>query len=268
MMIAQPPGPLNNIGVLVTRPRHQAEPLLRQIEAAGGRALHLPLIEIVGIEEQGSGPATLDRLGEFHIAIFISVNAVEWGLRTIQRRGGLPPRLQLAAVGKATAQALEERGLGPVLQPRQRYDSEGLLALPEFQPEALAGCRVLIFRGAGGREWLADNLQHRGASVQYAEVYRRTKPSGNAPLKLPDRSVEIILVSSGEGLRNLWEMLDAKGQAWLSSCPLIVPGERVAAIVRELGLPPPLVAENASDAAMLAALLAWRQKSTEPRWSE
>ncbi len=64
-------------------------------------------------------------------------------------------------------------GFAEVIAPQDGFDSEAVIALPEFAADAVRGRKVLIFRGDGGRELLADTLRERGASVEYVTCYRR-----------------------------------------------------------------------------------------------
>ena len=247
-------------GIIVTRPREQAEGLARLIASAGGEPLVFPAIEIEDLADLRPILAAIDRLEEFDLAIFISPNAVHKALNLLRsRRGehGWPPRLRVAAVGRGSRRELERQGLQEVLAPAAHADSEALLALPELAQ--VAGKRVLIFRGEGGRELLGDMLDARGASVEYAECYRRVRPrADSAPLLAAwaRGGVHAVTVSSSEGLANLFEMLGKLGQQWLRTTPLFVPHERVADAARRLGVRSVFVA-GPGDAQLLEALVAY-----------
>ncbi|OGT21368.1 MAG: hypothetical protein A2V90_01470 [Gammaproteobacteria bacterium RBG_16_57_12] len=250
---------LAGVHIVVTRPRHQAAGLCRLIEAAGGIAIAFPMLEIAPPQNPASLRAIIDRLDEFDIAIFISANAVHQGLDLIARHRHLPPHLQLAAVGRATAQALEQRGITVQIAPPQRFDSEGLLEMKALQQ--VSGKRIVIFRGEGGREHLALTLTRRGAQVEYAECYRRIKPDVDvAPLikRWQQGEVDIVVTTSNEGIRNLFELIGHSGKELLCNSPLVVVSAAGAALATELGMRiPPIVAAQASDEAILAAIKAW-----------
>jgi uroporphyrinogen-III synthase len=247
--------------VLVTRPAHQAEPLVLLIEAAGGEAVRLPTIEIVAPTNSAALHATLDRLPEFAVAIFISRNAVRLALPRLRARG-IPPGLRLAAIGQGTLRALTEAGFEPALAPAERFDSEALLEL--LPPAAVAGKDILIVRGEGGREQLGASLTARGARVAYAECYRRVpplRPDAAALARLRRGEIDIIVTTSTEGTRNLCALVGESAQAQLFATPLVVVNERQAQACRELGFHAELcVAVQASDAAIMAALHAWRAR--------
>ena len=247
---------LGGKGIVVTRPAHQAAPLADLICAAGGRALAFPAIEIADVADTRALYAVIDRLDEFDRAIFVSPNAVHQALPIITARRGLPPALRYAAVGRASVRELAKFGVTDVAVPA-RFDSESLLALPELT--RVAGQRLVIFRGVGGRDVLGQTLAARGAHVEYAECYRRLLPRVNpAPLLHAWAAHEIhaVTVTSSEGLRNFCELIGAQGRAPLQQTPVFVPHPRIAATARELGLS--AVVETAQgDGGLVAGLQRW-----------
>jgi len=234
---------INGIKVLVTRPAHQSEHLCQLIAEKGGQPVRLPVIEIVEIDDKS---ALLEcRKQSLDIAIFISANAVEKTLPTLQNH--LPP--QVIAVGKRTAQTLKAWGL-TALCPPPPFNSEALLSMPQMQ--TVTGKKIVIFRGEGGRELLAETLRQRGATVNYVQVYRRVQPP--TPAWIANTQVDIIIVTSQEGLRNLFAMLD--GQSWLRHTPLVVMSTRIRAEAERLGVDAPVfVASVASDEGLLEGVL-------------
>jgi uroporphyrinogen-III synthase len=240
-------------GVLVTRPATQADGLCRLIERAGGRALRFPTVEIrpPAAPEYGR-----DLLRErWDLIVFISRNAVEGALALAADAFGAEGP-QLAAVGRATARAMQASGLGPTLVPAAGFDSEALLALPALTD--VAGRRVLIVRGEGGRALLGGTLAKRGAEVHYAEVYRRAPPTLDAASLLPEwhASLHLLTATSDEVLDNLLSLVPDAEHAWLKSLPLAVMSERNAATARARGFAQVAAAPQAGDDGMLAALCA------------
>ena len=84
-------GPLSGLGVLVTRPDHQAGSLCQLIESRGGTPIRYPALLIREPRDWASALAVFDGLADYDLAIFTSANAVERALPLIQQRGGLPP---------------------------------------------------------------------------------------------------------------------------------------------------------------------------------
>ena len=250
-------GPLAGCGIVVTRPADQATPLAEAIRAAGGHAILFPAIEILDPADIRPLIDVIDRLETCNLAIFISPNAVARAMRRITARRAWPPGVRAAAIGQGGVRELQRFGISEVMAPVRSFDSEGLLALPQLQ--AVAGQRVVIFRGDGGRELLGDTLTARGAQVEYVECYRRARPRADAAplLKAWARNeVHAVTVTSREGLRNLFEMLGEPGLSWLRRTPVFVPHPRIAAVARELGCGQ--VIESApGDAGLIEALQQW-----------
>lgn len=244
--------PLAGLNIAVTRSRAQAAPLAQAIGQAGGKALLFPLIEIESNITSQPLRALVAHLHEFDLAIFISPNAVRYGMEAIRAAGALPATLKLACVGQGSAKVLRELGAQNVIAPQHGADSEALLALSELQQ--VAGWRVAIFRGDNGRELLADALTARGAKVEYAACYQRVK----APLDvvaLLAAAPDVLTVTSSEALTHLWELSDVAARKRLAALPLFVPHERIAQVARTLGFTRATVTESGDDG-MVSALIA------------
>lgn len=245
------PGDLFGIGVLVTRPAGQAEPLCRLIEAAGGRAIALPAASILPASDPEPARALL--AAPWDLIVFVSRNAVEQSLPLLPG-GRLPEGPMIAAVGQATARALAAAGREPDLVPGGRFDSEALLAMDAL--EDVLGQRILIVRGEGGRATLGETLAKRGAQVAYAEVYRRVLPEIDPTPLVANwhRDIQAATATSDDILNNLLELVTAKGRDALLATPLVVVSERTATLARSLGFARVEVAERAGDREVLAAL--------------
>lgn len=253
--------PLKGKGIVVTRPAHQAQRLAQLIEAAGGEAILFPVLEILDAVDLRPLNTLIARLDEFDVAIFISPNAVSKALNLIRAQRQLPPDLVIAAIGKGSKKELEHCGITQVVAPERQFDSEGLLALPQFQD--MRGKRVIIFRGEGGREFLGDSLISRGAVLEYAECYRRSRPViDTAPLlhRWVRGEIHAITATSGESLHNLFDLLGKLGQQWLKKTPLFVPHERIAQTARDMGLPLTIVTLP-GDEGLITGLIEWAKRS-------
>lgn len=246
-------------GVLVTRPAGQGDPLCQGIRERGFCAHHLPLL---GLEPLSELPAAersrVLALDEFHHIIFVSANAVRFGMALIENFWPqLPLGLSWYAVGDGTARALAAFGV-TAQTPGEDMTSEGLLALP-----GLRGCdgeRVLLVKGEGGRDALARELAARGARVETLACYRRVAPAlapGEFAPALARWDIGIIMISSGEGLANMLALLSPEETSKLHDVSLLLPSARVAQAAAAAGFRDCLVAGNASDNAMLRALDAW-----------
>jgi uroporphyrinogen-III synthase len=250
--------PLAGRGIVVTRPRDQAAGLATLIEAAGGHALLYPAIEIEDLPDPAAALNILKNLAQLDLAVFVSPTAVRKSFELMKKaRSSWPAGLRAAAVGQGSRDELQRHGMQTVVAPESGADSEALLALPELAD--VAGKRIAIFRGEGGRELLGDTLAQRGAKVEYAACYRRTRPRLDVGPLLSawgEGAVHAVTVSSTTGLANLAEMLGERGRSLLAGTPVFAPHPRVAEQVRRLGVRSALLA-GPSDAEMMARLVAY-----------
>ena len=256
---------LNGITIAITRPVDQAKKLSALITAAGGTPVLFPLIEITALSDYSQFEAVIQDIQQYDWAIFISSNAVQNGMPRLVKVG-IPSKLQFAAIGPVTANELQSFGVNQVLTPsshiqdgdesKVRFDSESLLALPEMQ--AMQGKKVMIFRGIGGRDVLAETLKARGATVTFAECYQRINPQTNCDLlaKLySENKLQGIVITSSEAMRHL---LDLAGDAeWLKNITLFVNHARIGELPLQMGLKVS-VADASGDDAMLKTIAQFR----------
>jgi uroporphyrinogen-III synthase/uncharacterized protein HemX len=265
-MTLSPQKPLAGLDILVTRPSDQAEGLCRLIEQAGGRALRFPLLDILPSERADAGVARLRRTQDWDWLIFLSANAV----RQAQELSALPRREpgntpRVAAIGAATAEALAAAGVTADLIPEPEFNSEALLTMPELQE--VAGRRILIVRGEGGRETLKDELVKRGAIVQCAELYRREpRVADMGPLLRAWQAgqIQVLTLTSGAALDHLYRLIPAEYRELVLRTPLVVLSERLRQRALALGFTQVAVTNSASDRGLLETLseraTAWRSK--------
>ncbi|SCZ86897.1 Uroporphyrinogen III synthase HEM4 [Nitrosomonas mobilis] len=228
---------LNKVGVLITRPEHQADYLMNKIAELGGAPWLFPVLAITDIDDKQPLLDLIARLSSFDIAIFVSPNAVDKAMLLIKQCGTWPPLLIAATVGQGSANMLKSYGVETIVTPNDGSDSEALLGMPLFQQ--VADKRVVIFRGEEGRKLLGDTLSERGADVEYIACYRRSKPAADvAPLLAGwrDHKIHAVVITSSEGLNNLFDMLGETGQQLLRITPLFTAHERIAQKARELGI--------------------------------
>jgi uroporphyrinogen-III synthase len=242
---------LNNIGVAITRPINQATKLTQLIQAAGGKVISFPLIEITALDDYSAFEQVIADITTYDWVIFISSNAVQNSMPRLTKQG-IPQHLQFAAIGPTTAQVLNTFGINDVLIPENRFDSESLLSLPEMHN--MRGKKVMIVRGIGGRDVLANTLTARGAQVTFAECYQRVNPQTNCDVlaqAFAKQQLHRIVVTSSEAMRYLLAM--ASESDWLKQITLCVNHARVAEQPLQMGLKVK-IANASGDEAMLATL--------------
>lgn len=248
---------LKGFGIVVTRPADQAKSLSAAIEQHGGEAILFPLIAIAPLAEYHRFEQSISALNQADWAIFISSNAVTHAMpRIIKQFGHIPTKLQFAAIGQKTAQTLANFGVQQVLIPQQRFDSETMLALDEMRD--VSGKTIVIFRGVGGREILADTLKQRGAEVIFAECYQRSNPQTDCVLlaqKWRAKQCHALVVTSSEAMRHLLKMTHNASDDWIRNIQICVNHARIAEEATGLGLQLNFAAAPDDDA-MLACLQA------------
>lgn len=235
--------------LLVTRPRPQCAAWLARLAELGVRAVALPLIEIRPARDAAPVHAAWAALAAADLAVFVSPNAVEQFFAL--GRGPWPANTLAACVGPGSAQALARHGVpaARIVQPAQdaaSLDSEHLWE--QLAPlRDWVGARVLLLRGDGGREWLAEQLAEAGASVEAVTVYHREGPHFDAAEKalldavLAAPLAYAWLFSSAEAVGHL-KGLALAGQRAIATHP------RIAEAARAAGFHPVVLARPAPEA--------------------
>ena len=251
--MTQHAAPLAGRTIVVTRPSEQADALCAAVEARGARALRIPVIEIVPQPVTAELAALIDALDSFDLAFFVSANAARHGLAAVRARREWPAHLRVATLGKGSEQALRALGFANVIAPSAGFDSEAVLALPEFASDAVAGKRIVVFRGDGGRDLLGVTLSQRGATIRYAACYARRIPATGADRLLRGGSaIDALVLTSSEGVGNLAAML-GEGMCRVIDVPVFAPHSRICARAREAGFTT-VIETEAGDAGVLDAL--------------
>lgn len=236
--------------LLVTRPRPQCAAWLTRLAELGVKAAALPLIEILPARDPAPVRAAWAALSGVELAVFVSPNAVE---HFFAHADGVawPSRTLAACVGPGSAQALAAHGVPTmqIVQPAEdaaSLDSEHLWE--QLSPmRAWAGARVLLLRGDGGREWLAERLDEAGASIEAVTVYHRAGPCFSAAEQAllaaarADPTGFVWLFSSAEAVGHL-RAYDLVGQRAIATHP------RIADAARSAGFDPVVLARPAPEA--------------------
>lgn len=243
--------------LLLTRPAEECVALAAALSELDIHSASVPLLAIEPLAETAEQRATMLELDRYCAVVVVSKPAARLSLELLERYWPQPPLGQVwFSVGAATGAILEGFGLD-VSWPSTGDDSEALLALPRLN-EALdvADPRVLILRGEGGREHIAETLRRRGVQVDRLELYRRYLPDyppGTLLETLRSERLNAVVVSSGQGLLSLHELAGADWPA-LRELPLFVSSPRVAEMAATLGARIIVDCRGAGTAALLAAL--------------
>ncbi len=241
--------------VVLTRPKPESQRLAGVLRGEGFDSLCLPLMTIVPL----TSAERPDLPGPSDIWIFVSANAVRCGLPVLASLLEADNGARVVAVGAKTQETLSQFGVDSRVPDRQ--DSEGLLMMSEFNSDSLD--HVVIVKGEGGRDLLANELCKRGVSVTEFPCYRRCWPEVDLSILKGSTDQWIFQASSGESVSRLTALLVEKAPLAekerhdLFHCPVVVPSARVAEIASDLGWRTVLRAEDASDHAVISALHQW-----------
>ena len=283
---------LSGLSVLVLRSARIDDPLTKALSAAGATVASYPIFAIEAIDFPVASsffnmPSSNMRLSQvsaeshspcYDSIIFVSRHAVSHGLGVLQQAGIEVDQAEVAAIGATTAGMLNDWGIN-AFYPTEQASTESLLAMPEMKN--VAGRRLLIVRGQGGRETLKNTLIERGAEVTYCEVYRRVLDARHADairVFLNNERQVIVLAHSGDIVRAYAELLRSgnflnagfsnhtseeveKNSVW--ELPCITPGFRVADIARECGFKQVITASSALPSDMEQALRYWYTQQSD-----
>jgi uroporphyrinogen III methyltransferase / synthase len=150
--------PLFGMRVVVTRARAQASGLAARLSELGAAVVEAPGIAIEPLEFRAPD------LSSYDIVCLTSANGVG---RLLAGDVRSLHEVTVAAVGRATADALAARGIVADVVPQQAVSD----ALPDALGE-VAGKRVLVATAEGARTALSDELRARGAAVEVLHLYR------------------------------------------------------------------------------------------------
>lgn len=198
--------------VIVTRPALQAAAWVRSLAERGIDAVALPLIDIAPPENAAAVEAAWQSVPHQRLVVFVSPNAAE---QFFVRRawGAWPEGVLAASVGPGTTETLQRHGVpaAAIVEPAAdsaQFDSEALwnqlAARGPWQ-----GASVLIVRGDGGRNWLAQTLRSQGANVSFVAAYRRlASPLSGPSLRLLETAIaqpddHLWFFSSSEAVEHL-----------------------------------------------------------------
>jgi uroporphyrinogen-III synthase len=227
--------------LLVTRPQAQAEGWVRELRAHGVPAHALPLLAIESAPAAAAHEAWGTIAGHGFV-MFVSPNAVQSFFALRPPGLAWPHGTRAGSTGPGTTQALREVGVpaSQIDEPAREsasFDSEALwqqrLCTRDWQQ-----ARVLVVRGDGGREWLAERLRDAGAQVEFVHAYRRVLPRWDADqqslasqaLAAPQQVV--WLLSSSQAVNNLRQLLPQA--AWPHALAWVT-HERIAQAAHTIG---------------------------------
>jgi uroporphyrinogen-III synthase len=231
--------------VIVTRPAAQATDWVLRLRARQIDAVALPLIGVAPAPDAAAVDSAWATLPAQRLVVFVSPNAVEHFFARRPTGARWPASVLAGSPGPGTSHALLALGVpsaqtvAPAADAAQ-FDSESLWQ--QLQAQEWQGARVLIVRGDGGRDWLAETLRGRGAQVAHVAAYRREAPVFNAAQQallnaaLQEPAAHLWCFSSSEAIDHLERLAGGCSPAqWADACALAT-HPRIAGRARRLGI--------------------------------
>ncbi len=266
--------------IIVTRPSGQArqliEVLTRAIEASGvgkrslPEILSLPLLTIVPKSDERLTDHIASVLSDADLAIFVSPNAIESVMRLLECdwQDFSKKMIPIGVMGGSSHQALKNHGIGIEENPttifipkkNEQWDSEGLWEELQSLQWDWPNKKVVIFKGEGGRDWLADTLIQAGASVEAISTYSRIPLDIDNPawqlVREMDFSKSLWLLTSSEAVRYLGNVMKDQFTQNLSTASALCPHHNIADAAEMIGFGE-VFTSDPGDEALVKSTLAW-----------
>jgi uroporphyrinogen-III synthase len=224
--------------VLLTRPGAMTDELGDRIKHLRGRPLYLPSMLIAPAEKTAVSASVLENLQRFDILIFVSRNAVKYACNLIPDLLSRISNQLVFAIGAGTCEELKRRGFAKARFSDGNTGSETLLRMSELQATRVAGKKILILRGTGGRELLREELSRRGAKIEYADLYQRVLPdlpASEVKKVWLEEKPDVVQITSAEGLANLLQMTSENERPLFLNTRLIVISPRLKTVAESTG---------------------------------
>lgn len=256
--------PLAGKRVLITRASEQAEGLSRLLRAAGAVPIALPAIRLEPPETWEPFDRAVAGLRQYDWMIFTSANGVAAVIARLDHLGldlsGLRG-LRVAAIGPATASALEQQGIHAEFVPKEYVAEAVAQGMGDL---GMSGARLLLPRAAEAREVLVQLLAEMGATVDEVPVYRTiqdTEAVREIGELLRAGQIDAVSFASSSAVRSLGgDFLDQTSRRR----PVIVCiGPVTAATARELGIVVDVVAKEYTAPGLVEALEAYFRHESE-----
>jgi uroporphyrinogen-III synthase len=262
--------PLAGRKILITRARHQASALADALEEKGAKVLSVPAIEIVPPDSYEPLDAALREAKKYHWLIVTSVNGVEVLAQRLEKlaRETLaapliatesPHSLKIAAMGPATARALEAHGL-PVDVVPEKYIAESLV---ESLRDQVFGQNVLLVRAKVARDVVPAELAGAGAHVDVVDAYQTVVPESSrvALRSILDQSgalPDAVTFTSSSTVTNFFRLLHESGApGWPASVAAASIGPITTRTLLDHAIEPVVEATEYTIPGLVDALCRW-----------
>jgi uroporphyrinogen III methyltransferase/synthase len=237
---------LAGVRILITRSNAENQGLAGKLRALGAITVELPTIAVVPPENTRPLDESIRMLSKFDWVIFTSRNGVQFFGKRMAAVGKPKDKLRevkVAAIGPATAAALEGLGKRPDYVPQEFLSEQIVYGLGDVK-----GKRILLPRADIASRSLPEHLRKRGANVEEVVAYRTMVPedlSLDRLLLILKQGVDVVTFTSPSTVRNLAHVANADGlDALLRNVKVACIGPVTADAARALGVHVNIVASN------------------------
>jgi uroporphyrinogen III methyltransferase/synthase len=255
--------PLFGKRILVTRARHQASVLSRLLSERGAQPVELPTIDIQRVIDTAELDRAISNLVRYQWVIFTSVNGVEafWGrLHSLKLDARALHGVKVGAIGPATAESLEQRGITPDYCPAV-YTSEGLIA--GLGSLDIAGQSFLLPRADVADKQLAEGIVQLGGEVHEVAVYKTVPVAdafSEAKKLIVSKKIDVITFTSSSTVSNLIAAL--RDEVATNSVKIACIGPKTADAAARAGLEVDIVASEHTIPGLVTAIEEYYRKET------
>ena len=264
--------------LVITRPNGQAHQLMQSIstaliksnlaKTALPKIISLPLLKIIPRNDSTLTQQILNALKDADVAIFVSPNAIECVMRLLNDswQGATSQVVPVGVMGVGSQLALQNHGLGleaiptPIYIPQDlnHADSEGLWKTLHQLNWDWPSKKVIIFKGDGGRDWLAKTLKDAGANIELIDVYTRIPLSADddawKQVSAIDLARSLWLLTSSEAVHHLGKVMQDKFGKTLTPAVAICSHVNIANAAQEIGFEK-IIQTGSGDDALIQAVL-------------
>jgi uroporphyrinogen III methyltransferase/synthase len=250
--------PLSAKRILVTRPRAQAGAFIDQLTALGAIPVIFPTIILAPPEDHTTLDRAIHNLSAYQWLIFTSANGVAAFFQRLEALGKSNAefsRTKIAAIGPATARALQEFGLHADFVPDEHVAEAVAAGIGD-----VSGQNILLPRADIARKALAEELSRRGAHPQDIAVYR-TLPYHPGPDEILalEQGIDVATFTSSSTLQCFLDLLGKRGLEILTGAVLACIGPITAETARAHGLRVDVVAGEYTTGGLIRALVDYCQ---------
>ena len=244
--------------ILVSRPREQSAGLTEGLRLSGAEVIEAPTIRIEPPSDWAAVDDAIRGIASYHWVIFTSVNGVKFFFERMSSIGvddRALAKAKLAAIGPATRDELEAKGLKVDVVPERFVAEEVFEALKESGP--LKGCRVLLPRADIARKALPELLRNEGVELDVVVAYR-TVPSQEdirrAIELVSQGSIDVVTFTSGSTVRNFFSAVEDRLRLQGKFLPASI-GPITSQTLREFDFEPTIEAKEYTSDGLIAAIV-------------